>query len=303
MGTIETSLFESLERLGEKDRLTMDFVDIFAWDIDFSHELRRGDRFRIVVEKITREGVFLKYGRILAAEYRDSERASPGLATTPFPPTGVGTTRLTGSRCGRLFCALPFRTHRISSGYSRRRLHPVTRKVQPHRGIDYAAPAGTPVWAPADGVVSSVSRDRRNGKKIVLRHAGGYTTYYLHLSRFAAGIRRGKKVRQKDVIGYVGSTGLATGPHLDYRMKKHGRWRNPLREKFPPGKPLPEEFHDDFTAYHEWLGGGLSTPSGTLAALSEVSLLPEGDAVPQFAGTVSFFRLSGILRKRSKRVS
>jgi murein DD-endopeptidase MepM/ murein hydrolase activator NlpD len=135
--------------------------------------------------------------------------------------------------------------------------------VKPHLGIDYAAPTGTPVWAPADGVVVSATRDRRNGRKVVLRHPNGYTTYFLHLSRFARGIKQGRKVRQKEVVGYVGSSGLSTGPHLDYRMKKSGSWRNPLREKFPPGKPLPGEFLDKFAEYQDWLTGGRVSPGGS----------------------------------------
>jgi murein DD-endopeptidase MepM/ murein hydrolase activator NlpD len=269
-GTIKSSLFESLGKLGEKDRLAMDFVDIFAWDIDFSNELHKGDTFRIVVEKLYRDGSFLTYGRILGAEYQDSEELHQAFFF-PHPEDGGDYYTRSGDSLRKTFLRAPVSYSRISSGYSRRRLHPILKRVQPHLGIDYAAPAGTPVWAPAEGTVVSVSRDGTNGRKVVLRHPNGYTTYYLHLSRFAKGVRKGKKVRQKQVIGYVGSTGRSTGPHLDYRMKKHGRWVNPLREKFPPGKPLPESRLAEFARYREWLTGELSTPAGTFLAGAEPS--------------------------------
>jgi murein DD-endopeptidase MepM/ murein hydrolase activator NlpD len=267
-GTIESSLFESLGKLGEKDRLAMDFVDIFAWDIDFSNELHKGDTFRIVVEKLYRDGSFLAYGRTLGAEYRDREELHQAFFF-PHPEDGGDYYTPEGESLRKTFLRAPVSYSRISSGYSRRRLHPTLKRVRPHLGIDYAAPAGTPVWAPAEGTVVSTSRDGTNGRKIVIRHPNGYTTYYLHLSRFARGIRKGNKVRQKQVIGYVGSSGRSTGPHLDYRMKKHGRWANPLREKFPPGKPLPENRLEEFARYREWLTGELSTPPGTFLASAD----------------------------------
>ena len=264
-GTIDTSLFESLAALGEKDRLTVDFVDIFAWDIDFSHELQKGDTFRIVVEKIYRDGDFLTYGRILAAQYRDRDELHQAFFF-PFPDGRGDYFTPEGKSLRKTFLRAPVSYSRISSGYSYRRLHPILKRVQPHLGIDYAAPPGTPVWAPADGTVVSTSRDRTNGRKILLRHPNGYTTYYLHLARFARGIKKGRKVRQKQVIGYVGSSGRSTGPHLDYRMKKGGRWVNPLKQKFPPGKALPEERMAEFARYREWLTGGLSSPQGSFLA-------------------------------------
>ncbi len=264
-GSIESSLFESLERLGERDRLTMDFVDIFAWDIDFSHELQPGDAFRIVVEKIYREGRFLTYGRILAAQYRDSDELHQAFYF-PHPPEGGDYYTAEGNAVRKTFLKAPVSYSRISSGYSHRRLHPVLKKVRPHLGVDYAAPAGSPVWAAADGVVVEKGYDRGSGRKVVLRHPNGYWSYYLHLARYGKGVRVGSKVRQKQVIGYVGSSGLSTGPHLDYRLKHRGSWRNPLREKFPPGEPLPEGLAERFEGYREWLSGALSTPPDTMVA-------------------------------------
>jgi murein DD-endopeptidase MepM/ murein hydrolase activator NlpD len=269
-GTIESSLFESLEKLGEHDRLAMEFVDIFAWDIDFSHELHKGDTFRIVVEKVFRDGAFVTYGRVLAAQYRDREELHQAFSF-PYPDEEGEYYSPEGKSVRRTFLRAPVSYSRISSGYSRQRLHPILKRRQPHLGVDYAAPAGTPVWAPADGKVVSKTSDRRNGRKLVLRHPNGYSTYFLHLSRFARGIKAGTKVKQKDVVGYVGSTGHSTGPHLDYRMKYNGRWLNPLRQKFPPGKPLPERYAAPFEEYKEWLTGQLETPSDTFIASLESS--------------------------------
>jgi len=267
VGKIESSLFESLGRLGEGDRLTMEFVDIFAWDIDFSHELQRGDTFRIVVEKIYRDGEFVTYGRILAAQYRDSEDLHEAFFF-PYPSDGGDYYGPDGTAVRKTFLKAPVSYSRISSGYSRRRLHPILKRVRPHLGVDYAAPAGTPVWAAADGVVVSMGHDRANGKRLVLRHPNGYRSSYLHLSRYGRGIKVGSRVRQKDVVGYVGSSGLSTGPHLDYRLERNGRWVNPLKEKFPPGAPLPASQTVAFEEYREWLAGRLVTPPDTFLALA-----------------------------------
>jgi murein DD-endopeptidase MepM/ murein hydrolase activator NlpD len=216
------------------------------------------------MEKMYRDGSFLTYGRILAAEYQDRDELHQAFFF-PYPDGRGDYYTPKGKSLRKTFLRAPVSYNRISSGYGRR-FHPILRRTHSHRGIDYAAPTGTPVWAPADGTVVSTTRDRTNGRKVVLRHPNGYTTYYLHLSRFARGIRKGKKVRQKQVIGYVGTSGRSTGPHLDYRMKKGGRWVNPLKQKFPPGKPLPEARLAEFSRYQEWLTGDLSTPPGLFLA-------------------------------------
>jgi len=151
----------------------------------------------------------------------------------------------------------PLRFNRISSRFSGARRHPILGGIFPHFGVDYAAPIGTPVWAVADGTVISKGWNRGFGKQVILRHANGYKTYYGHLSRYGTGIRRGKRVQQKEIIGYVGSTGLSTGPHLDYRLSKDSRFRNPLKETFPPGYPIgesnKEEFHKRRDEMVTWL--------------------------------------------------
>jgi murein DD-endopeptidase MepM/ murein hydrolase activator NlpD len=153
----------------------------------------------------------------------------------------------------RMFLRSPLQYTRISSRFSHRRFHPVLKRYQPHLGIDYAAPIGTPVRSVADGVVVRAGRKGQNGKMVEIRHNRVYTTYYSHLSRFARGVRSGKRITQGQVIGYVGSTGLATGPHLDFRITKHGTYLNPLRHKNIEAPPLPRQALPAFQAYAEHL--------------------------------------------------
>ncbi len=264
-GTIRSSLFEAVDRAGEGDALAVAFAELLAWDVDFAHEMQTGDTFRAVVEKAYRDGRFLQYGRILAAEYRGGDHAHRAYF---YPwPDGSGDWYAADGRSVRAsFLRAPISYSRISSGFSRARLHPILNRVQPHLGVDFAAPHGTPVWAPADGVVAALKSDSAGGRQVVLRHAGGYETHYLHLSRYARGLRRGVRVEQKEIIGYVGSTGLATGPHLDYRVRRHGAWVNPLTEDFPRGEPLPAEHAERFAEQRAWLDGFSTSPGPALAS-------------------------------------
>ena len=148
----------------------------------------------------------------------------------------------------------PLSFTKVSSNFSYARLHPVTHQVKPHLGVDYAAPVGTPVWAVADATVTNVASGGGSGKTITLRHPMGYESSYLHLSRFASGIRPGARVSQGQVVGYVGSTGLSTGPHLDYRLRKNGAWVNPLRHAYEPGPPVPSDERETYRqASIQWL--------------------------------------------------
>jgi murein DD-endopeptidase MepM/ murein hydrolase activator NlpD len=199
----------------------------------------------MIFEKYSKDGTFIWYGKILAAEYRNEKRTHQAIYYQDsecredyFTPSGRS--------LRRSFMRSPLRFTRISSGYSRRRLHPILRTYRPHLGVDFAAPTGTPVWAVADGVVAYKGWKNGNGNTVSIRHPNGYETMYNHLSRYGKGIKRGKHVRQKYIIGYVGSTGLSTGPHLDYRMKKNGRFINPLKEKFPLGTPVPAASEEAF---------------------------------------------------------
>jgi murein DD-endopeptidase MepM/ murein hydrolase activator NlpD len=258
-GTIRSSLFESMSAAGETDALTLGFVELFAWDIDFSNELQPGDTFRVVVEKVYRDGRFVEYGRLLAAEYRDRSETHRAY-WYPWPDARGEYYTTEGKSVRAAFLRSPISYTRISSGFSYARRHPLLNTVRPHLGVDYAAPEGTPVWAPADGVVAAAGYDQSSGNRLALRHPGGYESHFLHLSRFARGLHVGDRVSQREVIGYVGSTGLSTGPHLDYRMRRAGIWVNPLQEKFPRAERLPEAAGVKFAAYRSWLDGEEFTP-------------------------------------------
>jgi len=250
-GEIRSSLYEAMNAVGEQDALTLSFADILAWEIDFYQDLREGDQFKLVVEKLYKGDQFVQYGLIHAVEYRRGERIIRGFRY------GDDYYNEEGLSLRKPFLRAPLRFDRISSRYSHARRHPILGGIRPHYGVDYAAPEGTPVWAVADGTVVSVGWSGGFGKLVVLRHRNGYKTYYGHLSRYGPGIKRGTRVRQKQVIGYVGATGLATGPHLDYRLSKDGRFLNPLKEIFPPGHPLQkkdlEEFYQKRDEMLAWL--------------------------------------------------
>jgi murein DD-endopeptidase MepM/ murein hydrolase activator NlpD len=216
-----------------------DLVSIFESEFDFTADTQPGDRFRVLVEARYADGVLVEYGRIVAAQYVSDARTLTGVAFEDkgrfkyFDPEGRS--------LRKMFLRSPLEFTRISSGFTYRRPHPVLGGVRPHLAIDYAAPTGTPVWAVADGHVVFAGRKGGNGIQVLLRHRGGYETYYNHLSRVAPGVRAGVRVDQKQVIGRVGSTGLSTGPHLDYRVSHNGTFVNPLNEKFFPGEPIATE--------------------------------------------------------------
>jgi murein DD-endopeptidase MepM/ murein hydrolase activator NlpD len=235
-GALEGNLFDSMESLGEQAQLVLDFAEIFAWDFDFASDSQPGDRFRMLVEKVYTGEQFVKYGRILAAEYESEGKTHTGIYFRDKEGGGYYTP--TGESLRRAFLKSPLEFTRISSRYSYGRRHPILGGVRPHLAVDYAAPHGTPVWAVADGTVEYAGWKGGNGNTVILRHRANFKTMYNHLSRFGKSIRAGTKVTQRQVIGYVGSTGLSTGPHLDYRVIKDGRFVNPLKETFLPGKPI-----------------------------------------------------------------
>jgi murein DD-endopeptidase MepM/ murein hydrolase activator NlpD len=236
-GEVQTSLFEAVEKTGESAQLVLDLADIFSSDFDFTADTRTGDRFRLLVEKRYAADTFVDYGRILVAQYHSDGRVLTGVGVetrgryTYYDAAGLSL------RKSFLKSPLPF--SRITSGFTYARPHPILGGTRPHLAIDYGAPVGTPVWAVADGVVTRAGWYGGNGISVTLRHRSGYSTMYNHLSRLGKGVRRGARVTQKQVIGHVGSTGLSTGPHLDYRIAKNGRFVNPLSEKFIPGDPIP----------------------------------------------------------------
>jgi murein DD-endopeptidase MepM/ murein hydrolase activator NlpD len=256
-GEVQTSLFEAVEKTGESAQLVLDLADIFSSDFDFTADTRTGDRFRLLVEKRYAADTFVDYGRILVAQYHSDGRVLTGVGVetrgryTYYDAAGLSL------RKSFLKSPLPF--SRITSGFTYARPHPILGGTRPHLAIDYGAPVGTPVWAVADGVVTRAGWYGGNGISVTLRHRSGYSTMYNHLSRLGKGVRRGARVTQKQVIGHVGSTGLSTGPHLDYRIAKNGRFVNPLSEKFIPGDPIPAAQRAAFKERARELVGRLET--------------------------------------------
>jgi murein DD-endopeptidase MepM/ murein hydrolase activator NlpD len=254
-GTVEASLFESMESLGEPAQLVADFAEIFAWDFDFASDAQPGDRFRMLVEKVYADGSFVRNGRILFAEYESEGRRHTGVYFRDGDGSGYYTPD--GESLRRAFLKSPLEFTRISSGYTRARRHPILGGVRPHLAVDYAAPHGTPVWAVADGTVEFAGYSGGNGNTVVLRHRASFKTMYNHLSRFGPGIRKGVAVAQRRVIGYVGSTGLSTGAHLDYRVMKDGAFVNPLKHTFIPGRPISPASRRAFAEHRDLLAGEL----------------------------------------------
>ncbi|MDD5450403.1 MAG: M23 family metallopeptidase [Desulfovibrionales bacterium] len=260
-GEITSSLFESFGESGEDDRLILAFAEIFASDIDFNTEPQPGDRFSMIFEKYFKGDQLVGYGHILAARYETASdtyeayyHARPGEKGAYYDTQGKS--------LGKHFLRSPVPFSRLTSGFSRSRRHPVLGINRPHLGIDLAAPTGTPVLAAADGVVVFSGRRGGYGNQVVLNHPGGYETYYGHLSRFARGIKAGASVKQRETIGFVGATGLATGPHLDYRIKAKGAFRNPFSLRFRPKMVLRERSLGRFLARKEELSDiiGMAAP-------------------------------------------
>lgn len=256
------SLFGAMEAAGERPDLPIVLAEIFGGEIDFASELQPGDRFRLLVEKVARDGELVSYGPVLAAEILNGGRSLTAVRfTAPGHPAGYFDQ--SGRSLKRFFLRSPLKFEpQITSRFSAGRLHPVLQIVRAHLGVDYRAPVGAPVVAVASGAVLKAGWTNGGGNTIGLRHAGGYETYYLHLSRIA--VRPGARVEQGQVIGRVGMTGLATGPHLDYRIKRDGRWVNPVLEhrRVPPGEPVPVEHMDEYAQARAQLLGEL----GTIAA-------------------------------------
>lgn len=235
---IEDSLFLSGVEAGLSDNLIMQLVAIYGWDIDFALDIRRDDRFSMIYEEQYKNGIKVKEGPILAAEFVN--RDTPFRAVRYRHEDGHSDYYSeTGHSMRKAFLRTPVNFTRISSRFSLKRKHPILNKVRAHRGVDYAAPSGTPIKATGDGTVTSLGRNGGLGKAIILRHGGQYSTVYAHLSRYKKGIKTGIRVKQGQIIGYVGMTGLASGPHLHYEFRVNGVHRNPLKIKLPKAKGIP----------------------------------------------------------------
>ena len=246
-GRVENSIYAALSAQGESPRLIHDFAEIFSWSIDFETDLRQGDTYRLLIEERSRHGDPPHYHRILAAELVNRNRT---LRTVYYEDDAIGGYYQPDGRSMQgMFLRSPLRYTRVSSRFSHRRLHPILKRYQPHLGVDYAAPLGTPVRSVAAGTVTWLGRKGPNGKMIQIRHNAIYTTSYLHLSRYAGGIQRGSRVQQGQLIGYVGSTGRSTGPHLDFRLSKNGTFINPLTHEALEAPPVPKRVLSGFRTY------------------------------------------------------
>jgi len=241
---INSSLFNAGKNAGLSDNMILRLAAIFGWDIDFALDIRRGDRFALVFEEIYRDGQFLRQGAILGARFINRGRSfeavrfDAGNGPDFYDPQG--------RPMRKAFLRAPINFTRVSSNFNPRRLHPVTRRVRPHNGTDYAAPTGTPIWAAGDGTVIEAGYGAANGNYIFLQHGNHIVTRYLHLSRKM--VKRGDRVRQGQTIGLVGATGLATGPHLHYEFLVHGRHRDPRTVDLPEAEPLPDSKLPEFRA-------------------------------------------------------
>ncbi len=240
---IRDSLHQAIVDGGGAPVLVNKLDDIFAYVIDFHKDLQKGDQVEVLVERKRLRGEFAGYGKILAVRFTVGGRRH---TAAYFERAGGRYYSFKGESLRRAFLRSPLRYTRISSRFTKKRFHPLLKRYRPHFGVDYAAPRGTPVHAVADGVATWVGSKGQGGKTIKLRHGGGYRTSYLHLYRYASGMRKGRRVFQGQVIGYVGSTGLSTGPHLDYRITRRGRYLNPLKAKLPKGMPLPRSLRAAF---------------------------------------------------------
>jgi murein DD-endopeptidase MepM/ murein hydrolase activator NlpD len=236
--TIQHSLFGAADGAGIPEGIALQLADIFSSDIDFHRDLRKGDKFSVIYETATHQGKTVGTQRILAAEFINDGKSFRAFWFQPENGPGGYYTE-TGRSVRKAFLRSPLEFSRITSGFSNARYHPVLRETRAHRGIDYGAPTGTRVKTTGDGVIEFAGVQGGYGKVIMVRHAGNRTTVYGHLSGFAPGIRKGTRVAQGDVIGYVGATGIATGPHLHYEFRVNGIHRDPLAVVLPDAPPLP----------------------------------------------------------------
>ena len=242
-GTISSSLYESIIKMGESAELVFDFADIFAWTIDFLTEVQPGDTFEIIFEKEFCKNHYIKNGKIIGAVYKG---AMGDYFAYYFkdPDKREDYYDENGNSLRKQLLKAPLQYRRISSCFSLHRRHPILKIVRPHYGVDFAAPRGTPVCSVGDGHIVFAGWKGGYGNFIEIKHPNSFKTYYGHLSRIKKGMVKGVKVKQGEVIGYVGSTGLSTGPHLHFGIRKYGKWVNPLKIDLPPAEPINEKYKE-----------------------------------------------------------
>ena len=238
-GEIRSSLFAAADAVNLADAVAMQVADIFSTDIDFHRDLRKGDRFSVVYEVFYHQGEPVKSGRVLAAEFINQGKTYRAIYFQNAEGEG-GYYTADGRNIRKAFLRSPIEFSRVSSGFSKARFHPVLNKWRSHKGVDFAAPIGTKVKVTSDGTVAFVGKQGGYGNVVTINHQGRYSTVYGHLSRFASGLRKGQHVGQGQIIGYVGMTGMTSGPHLHYEFKQSGIQRDPLKVALPDGKPVSD---------------------------------------------------------------
>ena len=264
-GTIDSSLFMSAQQAGLSDSLTMELAGIFGWDIDFVLDIRKGDQFTVLYEELFLDGENIGNGEILAAEFVNQGKKYQAIRYTD---KGGKTDyySLDGKSMRKAFLRTPVEFSRISSGFSLGRKHPILNKIRAHKGVDYAASRGTPIKSTSNGKIVHRGNKGGYGKTIIIKHGSKYSTLYAHMSNYRKGLKVGSRVKQGQVIGYIGSSGLATGPHLHYEFRVDGVHRDPLRVKLPGAEPLDKQYRDDFMAKAESLVAQLELVRGVQVA-------------------------------------
>ncbi|WP_152629582.1 M23 family metallopeptidase [Haliangium ochraceum] len=252
-GRVESSLHATMSRVGEDPSLVAFFADVFAYDVNFFTDTRAGDSFRIIVEKEYLEGDFYRYGRVLAAQYSGHVGTFDAFLWNDPRTREDAYYDSEGRSVEKSLLKTPLKFTRISSKFNPKRMHPVLHTERAHMGVDYAAPTGTPVWAAASGRIVGRRPMGGAGNCVILQHDNGLQTVYMHLSKFAKGQRVGEHVKSKTVIGYVGATGLATGPHLHFGVKEKGRYVDPMTLKMARGASVPRKYRAKFNAEMERL--------------------------------------------------
>ena len=264
-GSIDSSLFVAAQNAGLSHNLTMQMANVFGYDVDFAREIHQGDSFEVLFEEKQLDGQRVGTGNILAARFTNRGRTFTAVRYTDSQGNS-SYYRADGTSMRKAFIRTPVEFARISSRFNPNRRHPVLNRIRAHNGVDYAAATGTPIKATGDGRVVHVGRKGGYGNTIVIKHGQSYQTLYAHMSRYASGIRNGSNVQQGQVIGYVGMTGLATGPHLHYEFQVNGRHVDPLSVKLPASDPIPSSERNKFLAHSNQLMASLDQSGATQLA-------------------------------------
>lgn len=266
-GEITNSLFADAEKAGLSNNMIMRFSSIFGWDVDFSQDIRPGDQFRIIYNEQLLDGEKIRDGHIVAAEFINQGHKYTAIRYTDsegnssyFSPDGAS--------MRKAFLRMPVEFARVSSGFSLSRKHPALNRIRAHKGVDYAATTGTPIKASGDGKILWKGTKRGYGRTIILQHGSEITTLYAHMSRYNDKLKKGSLVKQGQVIGYVGRSGLATGPHLHYEFRVNGQHKNPMTVKIPDSSPIPKKEQEAFAALAEQMQTQLETYAGTQLAFN-----------------------------------